>query len=379
MLTPDDFRQRLQRRYEGFLRDALEGKPFAPISIPVGRLPEQFSELRAAVGRLDQLEREGCRIEREVRAFRQWGKQSIPRLVWVDDPDVFLRMIDKRAEYEAFINDVMLIRSRVPALEAWLIASPLKVIAHHGEWEALLEVCAYFVANPQPTQSMRELQIPVHTKFIETHQRILRSLLDSILPPEHGSAEAGDFGAHFGLPVDAPLVRLRLLDRQLERRYGLALTDISLPLKDLNMLDLRSQQGLIVENKAPFLSLPGIAETFAVFGQGFAVEQLAQVGWLAECPLFYWGDIDAQGFQILSLLRQVMPTTTIRALLMDRETFDAYGEYVVEGTPALVIELAGLDEEERRLYRWLVERNLRLEQERIPVERVMRALGNLTD
>ncbi|MBE2268118.1 MAG: hypothetical protein IAE80_07775 [Anaerolinea sp.] len=374
MLTPDAVRQKFARHYETFLRELLENKPFTALSVRVGKLPEQFSELRAAAARLDPLERERCRIERETRTFRQWGKQSVPRAVWVDSADVFLRLIDKQAEYEAFVNDVSLIRQRVPALEAWMIASPLKVIVHHGEWDALLEVCAYFQEHPQPALSMRELPIPVHTKFVETHQRILRELLDALLSPGQGESEASHFAGRFGLHEDAPLVRIRLLDNQLESRFGLALTDISLPVPDLNQLNLRSQRGLIVENKLPFLRLPMLPETFAIFGQGFAVEQLGQVGWLSECPLYYWGDLDAQGFQILALLRRSLPTAVIRAVLMDRTTFDAYAEYVVEGTPAPLIDLPELDEEERRLYRWLVERNLRLEQERIPISALLQVI-----
>jgi len=379
MLTPDDVRQKLARRYEDFLRDSLENKPFTSLSIPVGRLPEQFSELRAAAARLDQLERDGCRIERVLRTFRQWGKQSVPRMVWVDAPEVFLRLVNKWAEYDSFLEDVRLIRSRIPTLEAWMIASPLKVVAHHGEWEALLDVCAYFLANPQPAQSMRALEIPVHTKFVETHQRILRLLLDALLSPEQVVTEASHFGQRFGLREESPLVRIRLLDNQLEQRFGLSLTDISVPLSDLNQLDLSPERGLIIENKTTFLSLPMFSKTFAVFGQGFAVEQLGQVGWLAQCPLFYWGDLDAQGFQILSMLRQALPTTQIHAVLMDRGTFDVYANYAVEGTPALMMNLMGLDNEERQLYRWLVERNLRLEQERIPLKALLEVMDKFGD
>ncbi|MBK9942370.1 MAG: DUF3375 family protein [Kouleothrix sp.] len=59
-------------------------------------------------------------------------------------------LIGKAAEYEAFGEDVALIRATLPALESWLAANPQHVIEQHGAWPDLLRVCAYFCANPRP-------------------------------------------------------------------------------------------------------------------------------------------------------------------------------------------------------------------------------------
>lgn len=120
---------------------------------------------------------------------------------------------------------------------------------------------------------------------------------------------------------------------------------------------------VIVENKLVFLTLPQLPDTLAIFGSGFQVELLAKLPWLRECPNWYWGDLDAQGFQILARLRALFPQVV--SLMMDEATLEAFREFVVVGTPSPAAELPQLTPGERALFERLVHANLRLEQERI--------------
>ena len=54
---------------------------------------------------------------------------------------------------------------------------------------------------------------------------------------------------------------------------------------------------MITENKMTFLTLPALPDAFALHGGGFKVSGLAAIPWLRECPIIYWGNLDAQGFQ----------------------------------------------------------------------------------
>ncbi|MCD9016043.1 Wadjet anti-phage system protein JetD domain-containing protein [Parachryseolinea silvisoli] len=49
--------------------------------------------------------------------------------------------------------------------------------------------------------------------------------------------------------------------------------------------------------------LPQIRDTIVIFGGGYALYDLKQIFWLKDITLYYWGDIDVQGFEILSVLR----------------------------------------------------------------------------
>jgi hypothetical protein len=368
MITPEAVRQQLKRRYPDFQRAWLRGEPFTPISLPAGKMPDTYTEFREAVLVLKQGEKTGkkpgYRIESTTRALRKFGQQQVPERIIIESAADYLALTETETAFARFTADVAAIRQRLPTLESWLHENPAQVEKYHGEWPSLLEVTAYCAEHSISNQYMREIPVSVHSKFIEAHTGILTSLLDAVMRDEDIRPDEKRFTRRYGLREPDPLVRMRVLDRQIERRWGLALTDVSVPLMELAALDLRGEYGLIVENLTTFLALPDFARTFALFGKGFEASRLGTVSWLHECPLFYWGDLDAQGFQILAQLRRSLPH--VRSLMMDEATFEQFRAYAVTGTPAPVTLWPELTPEEMRLCRYLAETSLRLEQERIP-------------
>ncbi len=368
MITPSDIQQKAARLYLSFLQAWLQGSAFFPLDFPVGRLPADYVELRNAVRELQAQSREqrgfGYTIQYQVQQTRRMGTQTLPMRVLIETEQDFLRLLDKVDEFHRFQQDVELIRAQLPQLEAWMQQYPQKVIAQHGLWGDLLAVCSYFLQHPRPGLYIRELPINVHTKFIEQHRSILRELLEQLLPPEAISVQAPTFEQRFGLREKESLLRLRLLDHQLHTHHGLPLNELSVPLSQSAALDLlRGQCCIITENEMTFLTLPAQRNTFALFGGGFQVSSLKDISWLAECPILYWGDLDAQGFQILSSLRALFPHVT--SLMMDRETLSTFSAFCVPGTPSPVRQLPHLTAAEHDLFLHLTENNLRLEQEHI--------------
>jgi hypothetical protein len=108
---------------------------------------------------------------------------------------------------------------------------------------------------------------------------------------------------------------------------------------------------------------PPLSRTFALLGGGFGVSTLAAIPWLSQCPMIYWGDLDAQGFQILSQLRSFFPHVV--SLMMDEQTLKTFSPFHIEGTLCIVRQLPHLTPEEHMLFLHLSEQTLRLEQERI--------------
>ena len=216
----------------------------------------------------------------------------------------------------------------------------------------------------------------MHTKFIEQNRGILRELLEQILPAEAMMAEADTFEQRFSLREKEPLVRLRLLDGQLEKQYRLPIDELSTPVSQFAALEaLHGQRCVITENEMTFLTLPPGRDAFALFGAGFMIHNLARIPWLAECTIYYWGDLDAQGFQILSRLRSLYPHVT--SIMMDWETFSSFADFCVAGTPCPVRQLPHLTPEEHDLFVYLAEHNLRLEQERISHSYAVKQLNSI--
>jgi hypothetical protein len=368
MLPPTEIKRKAARLYLPFLRAWLRHEAFFPITFSTGPVPLDYLTLREDVRELQAQSKErrgsGYSLEYEVQHKRSAGLQTVPVRAIIATEQDFLSLIEKNEEFSRFQQDIALIREKASQLAAWMERSPQKVIDHHGYWPKLLAVCRYFQDHPRPALYIRELPINVHTKFIEQHRGILSELLEQCLAPEAIQAEAATFERRFGLRAKESLLRVRLLDAQLHARYGLPITDVSVPLAQSGALDLlRGQCCVVTENEMTFLTLPPHKDTFALFGGGFKVSDLALVPWLSDCPIFYWGDLDAQGFQILSSLRALFPHVT--SVMMDWETFSAFSAFCVTGTSTPVRQLPYLTPEEHALFLHLAENTLRLEQEHI--------------
>lgn len=367
MISPDEIATRAQRAYVPFLRDWLRRVPFTSLSFPAGTLPTDYRTLQQEVELLLAKAKKrrgfGYQVEQQMRVMRAFGTQSLPERITIESAEDLLRLAGKTDEFAAFQSDVALIRATLPQLESWLEPNVQRIIEYHNVWPDLLAVCAYFLAHPRPGLYLRELPVAVHTKFIEGHTAILRRLLDTLLPPTTIAYDEVQFELRYGLRYDEALLRLRLLDPALGLRMGLPLTDISAPISQIAELALGGSDCIIVENKLVFLTLPALTGAIAIFGSGFNVERLNTLHWLRTCRLWYWGDLDAQGFQILAQVRRYFPQA--QSFLMDKATLDAFRGFVVPGTPCAINELPGLTAVEQALFTELATTTLRLEQERI--------------
>ena len=345
MITPTEILQKASRLYLPFLQSWVRGETFFPRSLPVGSLPlSNYTQLREGVQLLIAQSKEqrgyGYTLDFEIHRTRRYEPQNLPKRVVIETEQDFLRLLAKEQECANFQQDVALLHERQPRLHEWILAHPQRVIDYHGHWPGLLEVCAYFVEHPRPHCYIRELPIPVHTKFVEEHAGILRELLETLLPPEAIQADAKTFARRFGLREDEPLLRVRFLDNQLTQHYGLPLTDLSMPYSQFVQLHLHTERCIITENKMVFLTLPAFPRTFALFGEGFTVRSLRLIPWLTHCPIYYWGDLDAHGFQILSLLRETFPH--VISVMMDETTLQIFSAFCVEGMPCAIEQLPHL-------------------------------------
>lgn len=378
MITPDKISERARRRYPDFLNTWLRNEPFTAIIFPVGKLPADLDTLRREGNALKERSKStrgfGYEIIWMTRQTRALGTQDFPDQITIANAQDYLKLLGKEREFAKFADDVALIRTMLPALETWLQINPLLVVEYHGDWADLMAVCQYFLDHPQPRLYIRELPINIHTKFIEQHGSILKSLLDALLKP-HLVRESGKFEERYGLRTEEPRIWFRFLDHQWEARYGLPIDDVNLPVNQFARLTLFDQTFLITENKMTFLTVPPLPNSVAVWGGGFNVAILSNIEWLQHCRLIYWGDLDIQGFQILSLLRRDFPAA--QSLMMDRQTFETFKSFVVTGRPTKMTFLPYLSEPESLLAEFLAFQNLRLEQEHISQAYILSSILSL--
>lgn len=137
---------------------------------------------------------------------------------------------------------------------------------------------------------------------------------------------------------------------------------------------------VICENRDSALWFRPVDGGIAVQGDGMAgASVVGSIPWIASAPrVVYWGDIDRQGFEILSKYRE--GGLTVHSVLMDSETyarFERFGTYVDKAGREIAPKpdahaLPGLTEAENALYLRLCSPDFsgprRIEQERIPLE-----------
>jgi hypothetical protein len=234
---------------------------------------------------------------------------------------------------------------------------------------------AWFSGRPRAeTAGLHPRQVPVagvHGKWLESHQRLLETLLGRSL------------NLSFGYP---PQFRFRYADPAHlaagGRRHDLAVVgDTAAPAYSPTVV-------LVVENKHTARNFPPRNGLIVVEGNGGAAHPLAKLEWIRACPrVVYWGDLDAAGLEILDGVRRAgLPQT--RSLLMDCATYERFEEFGAEhdaggqllGVPERK-QLDALTAAEAALYAHLTDpghtRTRRIEQERIPLPYADDALDTL--
>lgn len=371
MITPTEIRKKAENKYLTYLRSVVERLAFEPVIIVGNKKPNddtaQFEkELTELIAHSKEKKGYGYSIEYQKVKTRKHGEQDIPVSIGFMTERDYLKFIGKEQETVNFRRDVEKILSVFPELYEWIRRFPDKILYNHKVWGDLLKVCTYFKNNPNPQLYIRELPIRVDTKFIERNKGIIKELLDIVIAESVNTSESR-FESRFNLRYDEPLARFRVLDKTLSQALFSGVDDLSVPISQFQKVEIPVEVVYIVENKMNMLTFPPIHKSIVVWGHGFGVDILKDVPWFKSKKIFYWGDLDAHGFQILSEIRMHFPQ--VKSFLMDRATFDLFYEDAV-GTETNVEKELCLTQEEKDMFEYVKENNFRLEQEKIPFDYV---------
>jgi hypothetical protein len=370
---PNEVRVLLRRRFDKRHRDwfaAPDDGTEWPLTMPLGVPTEQ-----AAKGRLDaalawvrawQSWQGAGAVQWTERQWRTLGTQRLPELLRLEGPrDVAAWLGEVERWDRASRRQAEMVR-RWPML-AGSQGRFFDVLADYADpdFERLNAALAWLERHPDSGLYLRQLPIPgLDTKWIEARKAILAELLCRVT----GRADVpGDFHALCGLRRPPPRLRMRVLDPALRARLG-GLGDLTVPLDDLEQLDVAPRRVAIVENLQTGLAFGDLAGTVVFMALGYGVDVLARIPWVRNARCFYWGDIDTHGFAILSLLRAQLPH--VRSLFMDKPTLTFHRAlWTSEASQHGAQELPHLEPAEQILYRELklhvLGPSVRLEQERI--------------
>jgi len=383
--TVKALKAKLQKQWQNqvYYKQWLSGDWTFPLQISLKRptdkqLLHDFAALSASQQTFERELRHyaGVSLLKQQVSYATMGRQNVPVAMAFESPEALARFCGKWQEWQQFIADAKRLKAGLPQVRIGQQVSIKQVLNHAGEWEKLVAIAHFFRLNPVPDCYLRELPIAgVDSKFIEHRKQIVKTLLDVILPTEAINGQYTQLSEHgfekrFGLRFDEPQIRFRLLDPQLYYEFG-GLQDISLPISHFSQLSLMVDRVFITENLVNGLAFPNVKNALVIFGKGYSVQLLKQIEWLNHCRLYYWGDIDTDGFAMLSQIRGYFSNT--QSLLMDEATLLAtkpfWGEEALNKRPTPE-SLPNLLPAEAELYIKLKAEHwqprLRLEQERIP-------------
>lgn len=383
MITEEQAKQKANALYERrFPQWAVAAIEAPVVDIPLhppteetvladtGAVAEWITAWRTLERRLSS----GSRLVWESRRWASAGTQRLPTRLILEQPADLAAFIGSAKHWTAArhraaeLLDLLRSHSGINGVSAAetvpdALRRRLKKIVGLTEVEyvRLRDALAWLLQNPNPGIYPRQMPIRgVDSKWLEKNASIVEPLY---------SAATGS--ASLGLVKGPGLVRMRFLDPA-EAPGGVR--DLAAPVDELNRLEVRPRAVLMVENLQTLLGLPEMTQVVAIHSAGYAAKGPAAIRWLRDLPIVYWGDLDVDGFRILSIVRAALPQTT--STLMDRGTLkehlDLVGQDRRDAPRVLPEHLTG---PERDGFAALQDYGqVRLEQERIPWEFALAAL-----
>ena len=328
-------------------------------------------------------------------AWRNVGEQTLPRTLAFSSAECVADYCGDGKGWRSIVSRRAMMLVRWPALQASGFGPNYTALGEFKDedFERLLAVLEWLVANPRSGIYLRQLPVPnIDTKWIDLQRRgVVADLFRRITKPAALLPAAQSPVEDDGAEVDAagqaasiqeassnfydicgllrPPVKLRILVLcpKLRSKVG-GLRDIEATVEDWAQLRLEPRQLLVVENKDTCLAMPDVDDVVAVIKLGNAVSLVTKIPWLENVPVLYWGDIDTYGYSILVQARKKLHD--VRSVLMDRSTVETHLDRLVgEGQQAKTIDRSLLTTAELDVYNALLAHDWgaskRLEQERL--------------
>ena len=314
-------------------------------------------------------------VEEKRKQTASFGKQLMPVRIFIDTPEDAMALLGLTKKKKEFLAGLSAIESQMPSLRDWYLTYFVRISAEDF-FPMALSIARSMLAQEQREGYLREMAIPgVDTKFLENHNFLVRTLWNALFP--ENTAESSDelWEKLFVQKVPTPSICVRSLDEHL-RLAGVR--KLFLSQDDIADFQPPHRRIFITENKVNGYTFPDAEDSLILFGMGYGVLEMAESApWLADKEIYYWGDLDHDGFNILSNLRKVLPEMKIHSFLMDKETLLAYVDPKVKDTGNTTTIPDCLTVSEKMAWKLIHDNGWRLEQERIPPEEVEWAVESL--
>lgn len=396
MINPEEIKIKAKNKYKDFLRYKVDlsctfpVEDFFPLIIKADKgkvnddLLTRQKELQLLISKSKNKTGSGYKLDVETVNSQKNGEQTKVSRIYFENENDYLSFINEKKSYKLFDTAISKIKnSNLLSNEKfveWAKAHLTDLCAEPESNHFWTDVCLcadWLNKNQDSNLYIREIPLPVHTKFIEQNKKIIKSLT------EKADSEY-EFEITFGLRAKPDFVRFRSLSDNIMLPFSESrLNECQILLDDFSKLDEsflhKIKNIFIVENEMVYLTFPRYKDSICIWGQGYKVNILNGIEWFKSKELYYFGDLDEHGFDILSTYRRRYPQ--IQSFCMDNKILEEYRQFLVNGKKLENERIPeNLNETEKECFMILrsvkSEKN-RLEQERISVAYITKQLSLL--
>lgn len=398
MLQSSDIRKKALNKWPQYRRSVVstiiygKNNTFFPLKIEGDRTP-----LREWEGMIDEYKEitssskeklgKGYSIVWDERKTREKGIQSFIKEITIDTEEDYLFLTEGKSKTEALKNSLSVLSSLFISLSSpsflirWIEKNTKELENTQKDkeyWKKISSVIKWaFMTEDTSSYYLREIPLPIHTKFIENNSSTIITLFRALKGEEDIKSGGLDINDVLNLKKKPVLIRFRINHSSFIYKE-MAVDSSSFSILDTTMDLSHIKRIFVIENEAVYLSFPIIEGEMVIFGSGFK-SKIIKGSWIDGREVYYFGDLDEHGLFILSLFRSMHRGT--KSFLMDEKTYSTFSNYAVKGEK--VDENASfsfLYEEEKTLLSLLRSKNEnRLEQERIDQEYIKLHLSRLRD
>lgn len=299
----------------------------------------------------------------KTQKMAYFGEQSLPVELHLPNIDALLHFIGEQKTWQRWQNRFAWLQQQLPAHTHEALLDKLEELdaLPENQLMMLLRVVLQLHENMGKGGYLRALPlIGAHSKFVEQHFALIEYLTIAL----HGET-VRQHGLQTWLNcIHTPKDWLFVRPLCAKTRASLAnLPFLQLDTQTLLHQPLPSKRILVIENKAQIAaSLPELDDTIVVAGGGYNTAWLSAT-WLPEKQIAYWGDLDEDGFAILSQARTRLPQ--LPSLMMNTQPLDLFKNFITQDSSHHLLPPENLTESEHAA--WLAlhqtQPNQRLEQE----------------
>ncbi|MDO7208844.1 DUF2220 family protein [Acinetobacter nosocomialis] len=311
-------------------------------------------------------------VEWQQRQFKQLATQQVPVKLIIPTLDVMVDVLGQQQRFKKISDKIsyLLLQPFVqPQVEYALFCTLIEYLEllekyREADWQLLIQLISQLKANMGAGHYLRALPLQhVDTKFLERNVLLVEAICDVLY---HGEVQAAGGLLNWLNCLDHPKgwLMIKPLCTLVQQSLG-GLPVFQLSTDVLIQFELPAQHIIVIENVQSGLALPVMENTIVVCGGGKNIKWL-DAPWLQNKQVYYWGDIDSEGLNILSMVRHKVPD--VIPLMMNEATLLQFQDKMVDEPDSVFLEPKYLTDEELILFHQLRSKayiNKRLEQERI--------------